>query len=189
MPKFKSYFFLFAFWGILASALGVFGFTERLHPPFPQIILLGLTALLLLSFFKNKSFRDWMDALSFEILISIHLTRFVGFYFLWLYAQGKLPYGFAVLGGRGDIIAASFASLLMVFALAHRPFPLWGYWLWNSFGLIDILFVVGSATYFGLTAPDSMHELLRFPLCLLPTFIVPLIIFTHGIIFYRLKQS
>jgi hypothetical protein len=32
-------------------------------------------------------------------LVALHLCRFVGFYFLWLYSSGELPYAFAVPGG------------------------------------------------------------------------------------------
>ena len=60
------------------------------------------------------------------------------------------------------------------------------YWIWNTLGLIDILFVVTTATRLALRDPDSMVALLQLPLSLLPTFLVPLIIFTHIIIAIRL---
>jgi hypothetical protein len=53
-------------------------------------------------------------------------------------------------------------------------------------GLIDILIVVTTATRLALRDPDSMVALLQLPLSLLPTFLVPLIIFTHLIIAIRL---
>ena len=60
------------------------------------------------------------------------------------------------------------------------------YWIWNTLGFIDILFVVTTATRLALRDPDSMVALLQLPLSLLPTFLVPLIVFTHIIIAIRL---
>ena len=60
------------------------------------------------------------------------------------------------------------------------------YWIWNTLGFIDILFVVTTATRLALRDPDSMVALLQLPLSLLPTFLVPLIMFTHIVIAIRL---
>ena len=60
---------------------------------------------------------------------------------------------------------------------------------WNALGLIDIVFVVSSALRFGLKDWQSMHALREFPLSLLPTFLVPLIIASHVLIFVRLIRA
>jgi hypothetical protein len=66
----------------------------------------------------------------------------------------------------------------------------WGAVLaWNIFGFLDILFVVATAARLGLADPHSMRALLQLPLSLLPTFLVPVIIATHVIIFARLRRS
>jgi hypothetical protein len=57
---------------------------------------------------------------------------------------------------------------------------------WNTLGLIDIVFVVSSVLRFGLKDWQSMHALRELPLSLLPTFLVPLIIASHVLIFVRL---
>jgi hypothetical protein len=57
--------------------------------------------------------------------------------------------------------------------------------LWNAFGLIEIAFVVFSALRFGLKDWQSMAPLRELPLSLLPTFLVPLIITSHVLIFIR----
>jgi hypothetical protein len=61
--------------------------------------------------------------------------------------------------------------------------------IWNSIGLIDIIFVVSSALRFGLKDWQSMHALRELPLSLLPTFLVPLIIAAHILIFVRLIRA
>jgi hypothetical protein len=108
------------------------------------------------------------------------LTRFVGFYLLYLYSNRQLPNAFAVRGGIGDILVATLACVLLVFANS-KPALI----AWNILGSIDILDVVITVARSESAVPGSMHQLDHFPLVLLPTFIVPLIIVIHGLIFYR----
>jgi hypothetical protein len=61
--------------------------------------------------------------------------------------------------------------------------------IWNTFGLIDIVLVVFSALRFGLKDWQAMHVLRDLPLSLLPTFLVPLIIASHVLIFVRLTRA
>ncbi|PYJ23155.1 MAG: hypothetical protein DME99_03640, partial [Verrucomicrobia bacterium] len=61
--------------------------------------------------------------------------------------------------------------------------------VWNTIGLIDIVFVVFSALRFGLRDWQSMHALRELPLSLLPMFLVPLIIASHVLIFFRVAQA
>jgi hypothetical protein len=58
----------------------------------------------------------------------------------------------------------------------------------DTLGLIDILFVVATATRLAVADPDSLNALLRLPLSLLPTFLVPLIIAGHVFVFWRLTR-
>jgi hypothetical protein len=61
--------------------------------------------------------------------------------------------------------------------------------IWNTLGLIDIVFVVFSALRFGLKDWQSMQALRELPLSLLPTFLVPLVIASHVLIFVRLARA
>jgi hypothetical protein len=172
-------------WCLSAALLGALGGIASLHPPFPQLILFSLVALLLIAYGLSSAFRRWLCSVPLAWLVSIHLVRFVGFYLLWLYEQRQLPFAFAVLGGWGDIVVASLALVLLILRPNSRAI----YQIWNMLGLADILFVVVTATRLALADPASMATLLRFPLSLLPTFIVPIIIFSHVVIFLRLKGN
>jgi preprotein translocase subunit SecY len=68
---------------------------------------------------------------------------------------------------------------------AHRPLL----WVWNACGLIDIVFVVATAARIAAADPASMGPLRHLPLSLLPTFLVPLIIASHVLIFWRLRAG
>jgi hypothetical protein len=121
-------------------------------------------------------------------LLLPHASRFAGFYFLTLHAQGKLPYAFAVPGGWGDIVVAV-SALALAFVPREMAWRRKAYLAWNTFGLVDILFVIATAARLALADPHSMSALLYLPLSLLPTFFVPLIIATHVILFVRLRNA
>ena len=171
-------------WFFAAYALGDSGRLTVLEPPAPQVIIVGLTGLLLLNSVALPGFRRWLAGLDLRRLIAVHVSRFIGIYFLVLYGRGQLPYDFAVKGGWGDIAVATGAvALLVVPGLVARGKVVLA---WNVLGLLDILFVVATAGRLGAADPSSMRALLRLPLSLLATFLVPLILATHVWLFWRL---
>ena len=176
-------------WLLAAAGLGASGLLRHARPPLPQIVIVALTIVLLVLFRGQSAFRRWALAVDIRALVLIHSTRFLaGVYFLVLYGRGELPYAFAVPGGWGDIAVGGAA---VVVCLAIRPAARGGrraILAWNVFGLVDIALVIATATQLGMADPDAMRALLRLPLCLLPTFLVPIIIATHIIIFARLRQ-
>lgn len=176
-------------WFVLALAFGLAGLPQYLTPPLPQLILFSLTGLLLLLFWKQPAFQAWAMSINVRALILIHVTRFVGFYFLWLHARGELPGEFAIKAGWGDIAVAVTALLVVSLAPTHGKSAWTWIALWNAFGLADILMVVMTAVYLGVNNPASLGAFLKLPMCLLPTFLVPIIIASHIVIFVRLWRS
>jgi hypothetical protein len=173
-------------WLVVATALGAAGAVRALPPSRLPLVLFGLTAVVLVTGWRLAGFRAWLSAIDARWLVGWHLTRFVGAYFLYLHAQGLLPYAFAVPGGWGDITVASLAAILLV---AGRPRDRWrrsAYIAWNVLGLADILFVVATAGWLAVADPASVAALQRLPLSLLPTFLVPLIIASHVVLGVRL---
>ncbi len=174
----------------LGAAIGVggAGALVGLRPPWPQAILVSLTLLSLLLLYRVRPIHSWAMSVDPRIFVAFHLTRFVGIYFLVLYARGELPYEFAVIGGWGDIIVAVAAIPLILTGPStprRRPF----YLAWNVVGLVDILFVVATATRLALADPTSLAPLLRLPLSLLITFVVPIVIATHIWLFRRMRNA
>jgi hypothetical protein len=178
-----------AVWLSLAIALAASGQLEGLRPPVPQLVLVGLTVAVLLSLAVSPRLRAWVWGLPLRGLVALHLLRYIGIYFLLLYRDGQLPYAFAVPGGWGDILVATSAGLVLLSGPPSTPARRAVYSGWNILGLLDILFVVATAARLALTDPDSMRALLRLPLSLLPTFLVPLIIASHVVLAIRLSRN
>lgn len=175
-------------WFTLALLLGASGRLTPLRPPVPQLVLVGLTVALIAAGVLIPGFRVWLAGLNLRQIVAIHITRFVGIYLLVLYGRGELPYAFAVPGGWGDIAVATGALglvLLVPDLASHRGWVM----VWNVAGTVDILAVVATAARLALADPDSMAALLRLPLSLLPTFLVPVIIASHVLLFTRLRPE
>jgi hypothetical protein len=169
-------------WLGLAAAVGVSGQFQRASAPVVALTVWTLTALVLLTCWKVASIRSWALNVPPRRLVLFHLTRLVGFYFLFLERRGEMPPAFAVPAGWGDVTVAVLAVVVLVSSDARN----WSFLLiWNCVGLVDILFVVVAALRIGLQDWQSMHALRAWPLNLLPTFVVPLIIASHVLIFVR----
>src|SRR5438477_10664466 len=150
-------------WLLIATGVGAVGIVSTLRPPAVPLVLFGLTAVVLGAGWFSMRFRAWLLAIDARWLVGLHLTRFVGAYFLYLYGRGQLPYAFAVPGGWGDIAVAALAAALLVWG-PPRGGRRAAYVAWNVLGLADILFVVATAARLAAADPGSMVALLRLPL-------------------------
>lgn len=185
----KKIIIVICLWFFIALFIGANSLLATIPPPFPQIIIVFIVLILLIIFWESESFQKLCLDLDIRVLLLIQLTRFVGIYFLILHSKGELPFAFAVPGGWGDIAVAITAIFVCIFSPTKGMLGFIIYFAWNFFGFIDILFVVLTAVKLVLFDPQSMKALTEFPLSLLPTFLVPIIIFTHILIFFRLYSS
>lgn len=176
-------------WLALAVLAGAGGLLAGVRPPFPQVVLAVLTLALLAAVRRVPTLRAWALAIDIRALVLFHVTRFVGIYFLVLHARGALPRAFAVPYGIGDIVVAAGALLVAALAPRHGTAGWTVYAAWNTAGLVDILAVVVTAGRLGMAESASMRALMVLPLSLLPTFVVPIIVASHVVIFARLARS
>jgi hypothetical protein len=174
--------------GWLCFAVGLSGWFYSANAPAVAATVWTLTALALFACWKISPIRVWALNVDLRWLVLFHVTRlFAGAYFLVLCEREQLPCGFARPAGWGDIVVAVLA--LGVVGAMRTQFAKTLLLIWNTIGLIDIVFVVFSALRFGLQGWQSMHALRELPLSLLPTFLVPLVIASHVLIFIRLARA
>jgi hypothetical protein len=174
--------------GWLCFAVGLAGWFQNASAQAVAATVWTLTALILLACWKITPVKVWALNIDFRWLVLFHVTRsFAGAYFLMLCQRNQLPCAFARPAGWGDIVVAVLA--LAVVGAMQTQFAKTFLLVWNTLGLIDIIFVVVSALRFGLKDWQAMHALRERPLGLLPTFLVPLVIASHVLIFIRLART
>jgi len=181
--------FLFALGG---SLLGVFDSGPR--PP----LLLGLAAVVpvvafVAGYLTSARFREFVLSLDLRALSLAQTFRVVGIVFVILYLLGALPGVFALPAGLGDFAIGVTAPVVAWYW--KRPFPYRTFIVWNVLGSLDLvsamtLGVLASASPVGVLAGDVSTRLMgQFPLSLIPTFFVPLLLIFHLICFIRVGKG
>jgi hypothetical protein len=181
-------------WFVLILA---FGATGALSPAGGGAPALGLTvalsiAALVWAYFALPSVRNAMTTTPLPALIAIHAIRLLGFSFIVLYADGRLPAPFAPSAGWGDVFmgatALPLAWAVTRFGARMRPLVL----LWNALGVADL---VVALTLGPLSAPGPLQvfvgppdssPMTSLPWLIIPGFLVPILFFIHIVIFTRL---
>ncbi|MFO0550440.1 MAG: hypothetical protein U0271_18745 [Polyangiaceae bacterium] len=177
-----------ALWFFAALALstsGLFTFERRFLVP---VMLAGTTLSLVLARVFSPNFAAHLRALSSRWLVGLHVVRLpIGLAFLALGARGELHPLFATRAGWGDVVAGGLAVVALALVVRGEARHRGALLVWNALGLADIIMVVATAQriLLGTDAPEKMMRLAGFPGALLPTFLVPLVLFTHGSLFAR----
>ncbi|WP_236519876.1 hypothetical protein [Sandaracinus amylolyticus] len=169
---------------LLASALGVITPARMALVP---LSITGGTLALVLAYRRVPSFRAFAQRVDLRVPILFHFVRLpIGAGFLVLASQGRLDPTFATIAGYGDIVAG---GLALVAALAF-PSRLAIVRVWNVIGLADILVVVATAQriLFFSGHPETMSGMAAFPWSVIPTFVVPVVIATHLLVFSATRR-
>jgi hypothetical protein len=182
-------------WFLLAlagSLLGVFDSEPR--PP----MLLGLAAVVPVAiygllYFTSRGFRDLVSSADLRILTLAQTWRVGGIVFIILYERGALPGIFALPAGWGDIAIGLTAPLVAWTCL--KPLRQRAFIAWNVLGLLDLVLavtlgVLASGTPIGILVGTVSTRLMgQFPLSLIPTFFVPLLLICHVIALSRVRKE
>ena len=175
-------------WFFAAFALSAMGYVRGTSPP---MIVASLTVVCGIAIFSAESFQKVAAYGSLRRMVAFHLVRILaGAAFLVEAAAGTLPRSVAIGAGVGDIAIGLLAIPILLYAFPidtsrKRSAVL----AWNSVALADILLVLvaGAATLGG--SREALRRMTELPMSLLPTFIVPLVLVTHGLIFWRLLRK
>jgi hypothetical protein len=115
------------------------------------------------------------------------------FFVLW--ADGRLPWQFALPAGIGDFATGCFAVVVAALLARKSPRALRSAYVWCLFGIADLVVAVtmgamtspGRAHLLALDAPNLLIS--AYPLVMVPTFAVPLALILHGLVLWRLRQE
>ena len=175
-------------WFLSVAAAGHAG--ALIGSPAPLIggYVVGITLLLCVFGLTIPPLRSWLLSLELRFLVLLHFVRFVGIAFLVSSAtEGGLPAVFAERAGYGDIFAAITALALAVgFLPAISRFRRRLLLSWNVVGIVDLLQAVGTGVSIQLSGSSAMAPIVTAPLMYIPFYFVPLLMFVHLVIFYRL---
>lgn len=126
-------------------------------------------------------------------LIRLNVWRLAGIVFLILMWQGQVPALWALPAGIGDIIVGATAPWVAT-RLNERDGTRLAV-VFNVFGILDLVVAVGLGVMTNpgpaqmfLTAPTS-ELITRFPLVLVPTFLVPLAFVLHAVSLWQLARG
>jgi hypothetical protein len=183
---------LFAGWVSLALVAGSAGWisTELPRPLLP--LMIWTPALAFVSAFAiSYQFRRWVLAWDLRWPILYHFCRALfGAWFLVLHARGAIDPTFALVAAPGDILAGLGALIAVGFVPLKNRRDVSIVGAWNALALIDILVVFVTAqriVFFG-EGPRALSALVTFPLSLVPSLVVPLILITHFAVFAQLLE-
>lgn len=188
---------LLAGWFFLAVWLGVTGkLTANGAPPF-AIAATIVVPLLVFAVDRRAGGRLFggFARLDLPALIALQTFRIVGVIFIVAWAGGTLPAGFALPAGLGDIAVGLSAPFVAAAVAQRRPHHLGVARLWNILGTADLVLAVTSGVLHGrspiglLAGSVPTDAVARYPLSLIPSFLVPLALILHITTFRALATS
>lgn len=179
-------------WLAVAAVVGATGVLRQSPIP-PPAIAVALTIVALLVVRLSRGAREGVRQIGPGPLVLFHVVRIAaGAYFLVLGARDVLPREFTTPAGWGDILVGVAAIWVLMRCLPVRtPWQRWAFYVWNVAGLLDILAVIGNAIRLYLRDPAFVEPFMSLPLAILPTFVVPVVIVSHVLLFswVRLKAD
>jgi hypothetical protein len=178
-------------WAILTTLLARRGFfrpPDLTSPPPIGITLTLVLLVLAVCLLVSPSLRRLLT--NQRNLILLNLWRLVGAVFLVLMANGQMPALWALPAGIGDVIVGVAAPWIA--RRVDTPKGSRAAIIFNLFGMADLIVAVGlgvmtspgPAQVFYTTPTSELAT--RFPLALVPTFLVPLAFVLHVISLWQL---
>jgi hypothetical protein len=134
-----------------------------------------------------------VSAIPLPLIVAAQVYRVGGGIFLVLWADGRLPWQFALPAGIGDVTTGCLAVVVAVLLAKKSPRALKAAYGWCLFGIADLVVAVMMG---GMTSPGRVHVLAldapnllisSYPLVMVPTFAVPLALMLHGLVLWQLR--
>lgn len=185
----------FMIWLVLQAYLAYSGFYLGVSTnPFKFLLAAPPALLLILGIFISEKGRSWVQTLSIKTLTLIHVVRIpVELTLYWLFLYKIVPELMTFSGRNFDILAGITAPFIYYLAFFKKAIGRKGLLLWNIVCLVLLLNIIINAI---LSTPIPIQQfafeqpnfaILHFPMVWLPTFVVPIVLFSHFVAIYRLS--
>jgi len=177
---------------IIVAVASLNGFFDDVMLP-PKIVLTTTLplAIFVTIVYSTKVCKKANSILKLKDLVKIHVFRLIGSTFIILLLYDLLPPVFALFAGIGDVLTA-LSSVFVAKAIRNKKnYARRLTYIWNTFGLVDILITSAMAIVFTKISIDNgvqgVEFLAEFPFCFIPAFAPPTIIFLHLLVYRKLK--
>ena len=163
-----------------------------------SIVLSGLLippTVAAIALWQSESVARLVAAIPLHWLVAAQIYRVAGGIVLVLWADGRMPWQFALPAGIGDIATASVAIVVAALLARNAMGAHTATYAWCLFGIADI--VVATITG-AMTSPAAAHLLAleapnvliaSYPLVMHPFYGVPLALMLHGLVMWRLQRE
>jgi hypothetical protein len=186
--KSKTAFIILCIWVIIQSILARNGFFQNTEMVPPRLMLFGVfpSLALILVLFLTKWGKAFIDGIDLKAITSFHTIRVpVEITLVLLYYGGWVSEYMTYEGTNFDIFSGITAPFVAIYAVRHEALKPKRLLTWNIICLL-LLFNVVITAIFALPSPfqklafDQPNlAVLYFPFNLLPSVVVPLVLFAH----------
>ena len=161
-------------------------------------ILFGLLiplAFAAIALWQLESIARLVSAIPLHWLVAAQVYRVAGGIFLVLWADGRMPWQFALPAGIGDVVTGIVAVVVAAQLAQNAIGAGRAAYAWCLFGIADLVVAIAMGA---MTSPGRVHVLAldapnllvtAYPLVMVPTFAVPLALMLHGLVLLRLQRG
>ncbi|MBL7909433.1 MAG: hypothetical protein JNJ41_00090 [Bacteroidia bacterium] len=183
----KSTLFLILIWIIFQTVISLLGFYKEANTIPPRFGLLIIPPLILTIIrFNNKKGKRYIDGLNIKTLTVFHIIRFpVEIVLYWLFIHKAVPELMTFEGRNFDVFSGISAPFIYYFGFVKKSLNRSVLLLWNFICLGLLLNIAFNAI---LSLPSAFQQfafdqpniaILQFPFVLLPSVLVPMVLFSH----------
>lgn len=183
-------------WSILQSFVALSGFYLDISAIPPRILLSLLPVFIFIGIlFNTQKGQTFIDSLSLEKLTLLHIVRVpVEIVLFWLFLHKAIPELMTFEGRNFDILAGITAPIIYYFVFVKKSMNKKLLLGWNIICLLLLINIVVNAI---LASPVPFQQfafeqpniaIIYFPFNLLPSVVVPLVLFSHLLAIRRLLK-
>ncbi|MDX2173865.1 MAG: hypothetical protein SFY56_12150 [Bacteroidota bacterium] len=182
--KFLTLIFIWLIFQSIISILGFYNISNTIPPRFGLLIIPPL--IITIIGFNTKRGKQFIDGLNIRTLAIFHVVRIpVELVLYWLFVHKTVPELMTFEGRNFDIISGLTAPIIFYFGFIRKKLNKVILLLWNFIGLALLFNIVFNAI---LSVPSEFQQfafeqpniaILQFPFVLLPSILVPFVLFSH----------